>query len=152
MRFVMKAFSVDFVDVFRSGRTRRKPAAARSDFNAADGRVIAGRLGQDLFDRFPGNLRYANLLPVKFAELGFLLRGSRGVDSIGKRRAQFLRERAILLTGISSGARGDFRRQQCRYDAVLIRGPRLSVDTAERSTGAFFAAKAQFSIHKSCNE
>ena len=52
MRIVMKALGVNLVDVLGSRRARREPAAARGDLHAADRRVVARRLRQDLFDRF----------------------------------------------------------------------------------------------------
>src|SRR4029077_160372 len=63
-----------------------------------------------------------------------------------------LRERLIVLAGIAAGARGDFRRQQCRYDAVLVGGPRLPVDAAEGRARAFLAAESQRTVDQAGDE
>jgi hypothetical protein len=131
MRVVVKAFGVDLVDVLGAGGARREPAAARGHLDAADRRVVARRLRQNLLDRLAGKLRDADLLAVELAEL-FLLRGvGRRVDAIGERGAQFLRQGAVARAGILAGARRDLGRQQCRHHAVLVGGPGAAVETAE---------------------
>src|ERR1700722_12609048 len=152
MRFVIKAFAVDFVDVFGAGGACGKPATARGYFDAADRRIVAGCSSQDLFDRISGKFLDVNLLRIEHSELGFLCGVRSCIDPIGKGGAQFLRECAILLARVTSGTRRDFRRQQCGHDAVLFRRPRPTVNTAERRAGAFLAAETQFSIHEPGDE
>ncbi len=69
-----------------------------------------------------------------------------------KRRAEILCQRAVVLAGISAGARGDLRRQQRRHDAVLVGGPHAAVDAAERGAGAFLAAESQVPVEQSRDE
>src|SRR5882724_4347356 len=87
---VMKALGVDLVYIFGSRRPRGEPTAARGDFDAADGCIVAGRRSENLVDRLAGELRDPHLLPVELAELFLLLRICRGVHAIGVHRAQFL--------------------------------------------------------------
>ncbi len=148
----MKAFGVDLVNIFGSGGTRREPAAARGYFHPADGRVVAGRFRQYLVDRLAGKLGDADLLPTQLAKLCLLRRRGGRIDAIGKRGAEFLRQRLVVRAGISPGMGGDFRRQQRRDDTVLVGGPHAAVDSAERRTGAFLAAETYFTVYEPGHE
>ena len=44
---VAETLGVDLVNALRAGRPRRKPAALRDDFHSAEGRTVAGRLGEN---------------------------------------------------------------------------------------------------------
>ena len=69
-----EAFSVELVDSFRSGGTYGEPAVLSDDLAAADGRVVAGRLGEDLRHGLA-----AELLQIHFLGGEALQRGARHV-------------------------------------------------------------------------
>src|ERR1039458_1731531 len=85
---VMETLGVDLVDIFGSRGPRGKPAAARGDFHAADGRIVAGCTRENLFDGVAGKFRKVHLCGVELGELLFLFRIRRGVDAICENRAQ----------------------------------------------------------------
>src|SRR5882672_851826 len=130
MAGVMKALSVDLVNIFGSRRPRGEPTAARSDLDAADGRIVAGCVSQNLIDRLAGELRDPHLRTIELAELFLLLRVCRGVHAVGEHRAQFLSHGAVRIAGIPSGTRRNLRREQRRHQAVLVGRPYAAVATA----------------------
>src|SRR5665213_2560735 len=141
VRGVAKTLGVNFINVFGPGWPSREPTAARDHFHAADGRIVAGCVSQNRIDRVAGKLLAANLLPIEFCELLFLLRGRGSIDPCGEELAQFLPHDGVLLAGIAPGAGRNFRRQQGRYQAILVGGPDAAVDPAEGGAGAFLSAE-----------
>ena len=55
MFIALQALGVEFVDVFRPGRTRGKPTACRDDFQSADRRIISRRTCEFCRDRSPAS-------------------------------------------------------------------------------------------------
>src|SRR5258708_40233610 len=131
MAGIVKALSVDLVNILGSRRPRGEPTAARGDLDAADGCIVAGRRSKDLIDRLAGELRDPHLLAVELAELFLLLRICRGVHAIGVHRGQFLSHGAVRLAGSPPGARRDLSRQQRRHQTVLVGRPDAAVEPAE---------------------
>ena len=84
-----------------------------------------------------------HLLGRQFCERGFLLSGCRRFDAIALHLTQFVNKIAIQRARITAAARGDFRRQQCRNDAVLVSGPHRAVLAQERRAGAFLTTKTE---------
>jgi hypothetical protein len=52
MLIALQALGVEFVDIFRPGRTRGKPTACRDDFQSADRCIISQRTCEFCRDRF----------------------------------------------------------------------------------------------------
>src|ERR1700679_3025204 len=61
MAGVVKALGIDLVDVLGPRRPCREPAAARDHLHAADGRIVARRVGQDSIDGLAGEFRDPHL-------------------------------------------------------------------------------------------
>ncbi|KWV87536.1 hypothetical protein PFLmoz3_02819 [Pseudomonas fluorescens] len=72
------------------------------------------------------------------------MRGSGlGIDANGERLTQGIGQATVDLAWVLAFARGHFRGQQGRDQAVLVGTPHAAVLAQERGTGAFFAAKPQ---------
>src|ERR1700689_981185 len=80
---VVKALGVDLVDVLGPGRPRREPAAARDHLHAADGGIVARRVGQNSIDGLAGEFRDPHLGRIELAEFAFLVRVCGGVHATG---------------------------------------------------------------------
>src|SRR6516162_11291691 len=68
MGLVLEALGVDFVDVFGAGRTGRKPATCRHNFQTPDRSVVARSAGQLGGDRLPGQLRLLDSFGRQFLQ------------------------------------------------------------------------------------
>ena len=106
-----EGFGVDLVDVFGAGGAGGEPAVFGEDFEAADGGVVTGGLGEDAGDGFAGEFFGGDLFGGEFGELGFLIFGGRGVDALVDGVAVFGGEFGVELAGIfASGGRSSRRR------------------------------------------
>ena len=86
----VEAFGVDLVDVFGAGGPRGEPAILRRHLQPADGRVVAGRFGQDRSDRLARQRLRGDLRGAELGQLGLLLRRGFGVDALVDRRCRTL--------------------------------------------------------------
>src|SRR6266516_6423284 len=76
-----KALGVELVDVFRAGRTHRKPALSGDDLQAADRRAVPWRRRQHSLDWMTGKLGGADIPRRKVEKSGFFFHGGGRVDT-----------------------------------------------------------------------
>ena len=89
MSLVFKAFGVDFVDVLGARRPRRKPVARGHDFEAADGSVVARRVGELRRDRVPAQLDSRHGGGRELSQPRLLFGGRGRIDPGIERRPEF---------------------------------------------------------------
>ena len=147
-----EAFSIELVDSFRSGGTYGEPAVLCDDLAAADGRVVAGRLGEDLRHRLA-----AELLQIHFLGGEALQRGARHVihrriDALVNGVAQLFRDFLIEFAGVHAFLRGHFRGEQAEQRAVFVRRPGTAVEAQEGAASAFLAAEPAFPAREEGDE
>ena len=152
MLLAAKTLAIDLVDILGTRRPGGEPAAGRDHLDAADGRIIARCAVQNALDLLPRQLRRVHLLRRELRQPLFLVGRCRGLNPIGGRLAEALREIDIVLARIASRARGDFRGQQGRDDAVLVGRPDAAVQPVESRPGALLAAKAQPALDQAIDE
>src|SRR5450631_3180195 len=61
---IAEALGVNFVDIFGPRGPRCEPTAARGDFHATDGRIVAGGSSQNSFDRVAGEFGDTHLVLI----------------------------------------------------------------------------------------
>ena len=91
----------------------------------------------------PAQLRGRDLLRRQFTQQGFLRWSGLGIHANGEGLTQRIGQATVDLARVLAFARGHFRGQQGRDQAVLVGAPHAAVLTQERGAGAFFAAKPQ---------
>jgi hypothetical protein len=77
-----KALRVELVDVFRAGRTRRKPPVRGDDLQAADRRPVTWRRRQQSLDWVTGKLGGTDDSRRQVEKNGFFFRGGVRVDPL----------------------------------------------------------------------
>lgn len=75
-------FSINLVDILVSRRSGREPSAFGYYFQAADGRAIARRVGEDGPDFLARQFGGFNLPGGKFRQQFFLLRSGRRLNAV----------------------------------------------------------------------
>src|SRR5271155_170785 len=111
MRLALEALGVDFINVFRSGRAGRKPAASCHNFQAANRSAISWSPAQLSSDWLAGQIRFLHGVWREILQFCFLFRAGGRVDARGVRCAEFCRQLAVMLPGILPCAGGNLSRQ-----------------------------------------
>lgn len=88
MFLAFKAFSVDFVNIFRAGGAGGKPAVFRYNFQAANRGIVARSAGQFADDLVTRKCFQRELFRGELAQFGFLFRIGGRVNPRIERRAQ----------------------------------------------------------------
>jgi hypothetical protein len=89
MSFALEAFGIDLVDILGAGGAGGKPAVVGDDFEAADRGAVAGGLGEFGGDAVACEGSGFDIGGSEFAEAGFLLWGSGGINAVVIGCAQF---------------------------------------------------------------
>src|SRR5579864_6793293 len=152
VRVVLEAFRINLVDVFRSRRSRGKPAIAGYHLQPANRRIVSRSSRQFGGDRLSGKSGSGYRLRRQFPQLGLLLGCCRSVDARVIGCAEFRCQFLIMLARIFLRTRGDFRRQQIHDETVFVGGPRGAVEAQEARPGAFFTAETTRSIKQPGDE
>ena len=101
----LEAFGVDFVDFFCAGRTGREPAVFGDDFEAADGGVVAGGVGQFGGDRFASQFGCGDLFGDRSFKNRFLCAVGRCVAAFVDRAAESFLQSLINVRRVLAGDR-----------------------------------------------
>src|SRR3984957_2784386 len=141
-----EALGVNFVNLLRARRPRRKPSILCGHFDSANGVAVSGSCGEDLLDLFAGEFGNVDIGCRQFLQGGLLFQVGGSLHAFVNRIAQVPREFTVDLARIFSRARRDFRREQAGNDSVFVRGPDSTVAGKKRGTSAFFAREAKTSV------
>ncbi len=147
-----ETLGVDFVDRFGAGRSGSKPAILGHHLEAADGCIIAGRIGQFGEDRFSRHLIGLDHLRRERFQHSFLLQRGGGIHSSINGAAELLLQRLIMLAGVSSGLGRDFGGQQVEDDAILVGRPHRAIHAQEAGSGAFLAAETVAAVEQAIHK
>ena len=142
MFIALQALGVEFVDVFRPGRTRGKPTACRDDFQSADRRIISRRTCEFCRDRFACEFCGCDGFGREFLKQVLLLGRGGSVDAGIEWRSQFDGHFLVVLARVFSCTSRDFRCKQAEDDAVLVGAPHRAIVPQEAGARAFLAAEA----------
>ena len=93
----LEGLRVDLVDVLGAGRAGGEPGVLRDHLQPADGRSVAGRLGQLGGDGLPGQLGCGDVRRRQFAECSLLLPRGSGVDPGVHRVPELVSEALVQL-------------------------------------------------------
>src|SRR5262249_261744 len=138
----LEAFGINLVDGLGTRRACGEPAAAGDDLQTVDRGVVSRGARQLGDDRFTSEVRGLHRLRREALKSRFLLGRRRGVDPRIICRAEFGRQRVIMLPRVLAGPCGDLGREQVHDRAVLVGRPYTAVLPQEARPGAFLAAKA----------
>ena len=114
MVFARKAFGIDFVDVFSTGGSRRKPSSRRLYFQTTDRRAIPGSGGHHCLDGIARKFLRFDGIRRQSGKNRFLVGVRRRIDALIHRSAELLRQALVQLTGIFAFDGCDFGCQQAQ--------------------------------------
>ena len=124
-----ETLGVNLVNLFGTGRARRKPAILCDHLYSANGVAVTGRRGQNLLDLFAGNFGSPDVGRGQLLKRGFFFRGGGRLNAFVNRISQVSSEFTVDFARIFSQTSGDFRGEQTRDDSVFVGGPHATIET-----------------------
>ena len=137
-----ETFRIELADVLRARRTDGAPAVLCDDFQAADGRAVAGRVREGGFDLVARQIVGRKRFLREACDFRLLFGRGRGIDPFVIVRSELFDKLLVVLRRILSGGRRDFSREEGENNAVLVRRPTVAIKTEEGGSCAFFATES----------
>lgn len=106
MFFAVETFRVDLADRLGAGWSRGKPAAGGDRLDAADSRVVARRVIDNLFDPLAGQPDAVQLVGRQLSQPGILFRNGSRFDAVEKRFTELSALLCIEFARIPALTRG----------------------------------------------
>src|SRR5579872_7210639 len=152
MGFALKAFGINFVDIFSARRPRGEPAAGCDHLQSADGCVVSRGVGQLGRNRLTREARFLDAIGRELLEPRPLFGRSRRVDASVLRCSKLGSQLAVVLAGILAGLRSDLRGKEIHDWTVFIRGPDCAVEAEKARAGAFLPTEAERPVQQAVDE
>src|SRR6185312_66793 len=143
-----EAFRVEFVDVLGAGWPGGKPTVGRRDFQAADRRIVAGRIRQPRGYWIARKRCCRDGLGREVLQLVLRLRIGRRVDTSVERLAKVCGDFAVMLARVFAGASRDLGGEEPEDEPVLVGRPDFAVAPKNARAGALLAAETTRSVEQ----
>jgi hypothetical protein len=127
MFLAKEAFHVYLVYVFGPRRSRREPAALRTDLQPTYRCIVPGGPRKYAFYLLTGQNGRGNLIRRESCEGVFLISSRRRLYPVVHRFAELRSKILVYLPGVSSHPRRDFRREQGRDNTILVSRPNSTI-------------------------